>query len=95
MCTKGSGTNSVNPPVSFWRSRVRTRCRAHDRGCSTAPNMMVTLERSPTLWAVRWAKSHWSVLILSGHNTARTWSSRISAAVPGRVLRPASRNRTR
>ena len=64
--------------------------RAHDTGCSTAPNMMVTFERSPTRWAVRWASSHCSVLILSGHRMARTSSSRISAAVPGRVLSPAS-----
>ena len=34
------------------------------------------------------------MLILSGHRMARTGSSRISAAVPGRVLRPASRSRT-
>ena len=67
MCTKGSGTNSVNPPVSRCRSRVRIMWRAHERGCSTAPNMMVTLDRRPTWWAVRWAKSHSSVLILSGH----------------------------
>ena len=67
MCTKGSGTNSVKPPVSRCSARVRTRWRAHERGCSTAPNMMVTFERSPTLWAARWASSHSSVVILSGH----------------------------
>ncbi len=58
MCTKGSGTNSVKPPVTFCRARVRTMWRAQDRGCSTAPNMIVTFERSPTSWAVRWASSH-------------------------------------
>ncbi len=68
--------------------------RAHDRGCSTAPNMMVTLERRPTLCAVRWAYSHSSVLILSGHKIARTSSSRISAAVPGSVFSPASRRQS-
>ena len=49
MCTNGSGTNSVKPPVSFWRSRVRTRWRATCTGRSTVPNMIVTFERSPTL----------------------------------------------
>ena len=50
--------------------------------------MIVMFERRPTPWAVRWASSHSSVLILSGQSTARTSSSRISAAVPGSVFRP-------
>ena len=57
--------------------------------------MMVMLERRPTPWAVRCASSHCSVLILSGQMRARTSSSRISAAVPGSVLRPASLSRVR
>ena len=52
--------------------------------------MMVTLERIPSAWAVRWASSHSSVVILSGHRTWRISSSRISAAVPGSERRPAS-----
>ena len=64
--------------------------RAHDTGCSTAPNMIVMFERSPTLCATRWHSSHSSVLILSGHRIARTGSSRISAAVPGSDRSPAS-----
>ncbi len=72
MWTKGSGTNSVNPPVSRCRSRVRMRWAAQLRGCSTAPNMIVTFERSPTACAARWTSSHWSVVILSGQSTART-----------------------
>ena len=95
MCTKGSGTNSVKPPVSRCRARVRTMWRAQLTGCSTEPNMMVMLERRPTLCAVRCASSHSSVLILSGQMRARTSSSRISAAVPGSVLRPASFRRVR
>ena len=95
MCTKGSGTNSVKPPVSRCSARVRSMCRAQLTGCSTEPNMMVMLERRPTLWAVRCASSHSSVLILSGQMTARTSSSRISAAVPGSVLSPASFRRVR
>ena len=70
---------------------MRTRWRAQLTGAArSAPNMIVTFERSPTAWAVRWASSHSSVLILSGHRSARTSSSRISAAVPGSVRSPAS-----
>ena len=50
--------------------------------------MMVTFDRRPTECAVRWASSHSSVSILSGQMIARTSSSRISAAVPGRVREP-------
>ena len=32
MCTNGSGTNSVNPPVRFCRSRVAIRWRAQWQG---------------------------------------------------------------
>ena len=49
MCTNGSGTNSVKPPVSFCRSRVRTRWRATCTGRSTVPCMIVTFDRRPTL----------------------------------------------
>ena len=49
MCTNGSGTNSVNPPVSFCRSRVRTMWRAQCTGCSTEPNMIVMFESQPDL----------------------------------------------
>ena len=58
MWTNGNGTNSVKPPVSRCSARVRSRWRAHDTGCSTAPNMIVTFERRPTEWAVRCASSH-------------------------------------
>jgi hypothetical protein len=95
MCTNGSGTNSVNPPVSACRSRVRSRCLAQFRGRSTCPNMMVMLERSPTEWATRWTSSHSSVVTLSGQMIARTSSSRISAAVPGRLARPFRLSRSR
>ena len=90
MWTNGRPTNSVKPPVSSWRSRHRSRWRTQCSGCSTDPNMMVTLERIPSAWAVRWASSHSSVVILSGHRTWRISSSRISAAVPGSERRPAS-----
>ena len=90
MCTNGSGTNSVKPPVSFCSARVRTRWRATCTGRSTVPNMIVTFERRPTECAVRCASSHSSVFTLSGQMTARTSSSRISAAVPGSVASPAS-----
>ena len=38
----------MKPPVSRCRARVARMWRAQDRGCSIAPNMMVTFERSPT-----------------------------------------------
>ena len=56
---------------------------------------MVTFERKPTECAVRCASSHSSVLTLSLHNTARTSSSKISAAVPGSDDNPASFKRVR
>src|SRR4029453_5117371 len=89
MWTNGRGTNSVKPPVSACRARVRSRCRAQCRGDSTWPNMMVMLERSPTEWATRWTSSHSSVVTLSGQMTARTSSSRIWGAGPGRRAAPA------
>ena len=55
------------------------------------PYMIVAVVRNPTLWAVSMTSSHCSVLILSGQRMSRTSSSRISAAVPGKVPRPASR----
>ena len=90
MWTKGSGMNSVNPPVRFCTSRVRTMCLAQCTGCSMLPNMIVMLERSPTEWAISWHSSHSLVVTLSGHSTSRMESSRISAAVPGSDARPAS-----
>ena len=65
------------------------------RGRSIEPNMIVMFERSPTECAMRCASSHSSVFTLSGHRTARTSSSRISAAVPGSVRSPASISRRR
>ena len=85
----------MNPPVSRCNARVRSMWRAQLTGCSTEPNMMVMFERRPTEWAVRCASSHSSVLTLSGQMRARMSSSRISAAVPGSVLRPASFSRVR
>ncbi|GIS99482.1 MAG: hypothetical protein CM1200mP26_11950 [Acidimicrobiales bacterium] len=76
------------PPVSSWRSRHRNRWRTQCSGRSMDPYIMVTLDRMPTACAVRWASNHSSVLILSGHSSARTSSSRISAAVPGTSADP-------
>ena len=59
-------------------------------GASTWPYMMVEVVRRPSACAARTTSSHCAVLILSGQMTARTSSSRISAAVPGSVPRPAS-----
>src|SRR5690606_19470324 len=95
MATKGSGTNSVMPPVRACRSRMRSRWRAQWMGRSTWPNMMVAVVLRPTPWAVSMTSSHSRVLTLSGQRMARTSSSSTSAAVPGREPRPASLRRRR
>src|SRR3954465_11733703 len=61
------------------------------RGLSTWPYIIVELDLTPTLWAVETI----SIQVLVGNlplvSTQRTSSSRISAAVPGRVSRRDSR----
>ena len=52
--------------------------------------MIVAVVRKPSPCAAAITESHWSVTILSGQMTARTSSSRISAAVPGSEPNPAS-----
>ena len=49
MCTKGSGTNSVSPPVRCCSSRRAAKCLAQDAGPSQCPNMMVDVVRRPTV----------------------------------------------
>ena len=95
MCTNGSGTNSVKPPVSACRSRKTSKCRAQFSGLSTCPYMMVDVVRSPSACAALATSIHCCVLILSGQIIARISSSSISAAVPGNVPSPASFSRTR
>ena len=95
MCTNGSGTNSVKPPVSFCSVAGAHEVAGDVHRPLDVPNMIVTFERSPTECAVRCASSHSSVLTLSGQMTARTSSSRISAAVPGSVARPGVLQRAR
>ena len=46
-------------------------CGGPTIGDSTAPNMIVTFDRSPTECATRWHSSHSSVVILSGHRISR------------------------
>ena len=95
MWTKGSGTNSVKPPVRRWIWRSTSRWLAQERGPSMWPIIIVVVARRPSSWAVIITSAHSAVRTLSGHRWARTRSSRISAAVPGRVPRPASRRRAR
>ena len=91
-CTNGSGTNSVNPPVRSWMPASTRRWPTQCRGVSTCPYIIVELERSPTSCAVVMTSIHSEVGSLPLVSTQRTSSSRISAAVPGMVSRPASRN---
>ena len=95
MWTKGRGTNSVKPPVRRWIWRSTSRWLAQERGPSMWPIIIVVVARRPSSWAVIITSAHSAVRTLSGHRWARTRSSRISAAVPGRVPRPASRRRVR
>jgi len=65
---------------------------AQCRACSIWPYIMVAVVRRPCSCAACITCSHCDVLSLSGHNCSRTSSCSTSAAVPGRVLSPASRN---
>ena len=90
MWTKGSGTNSVKPPV-----RLQVAQRAADAAPSDCGPLDMAVHdgrrrAQADACAARCTSSHCAVLSLSGQITARTSSSRISAAVPGRVPRPAS-----
>ena len=44
MWTNGSGTNSVNPPVSVWSARVTRMWRAQDLGLERTLEFVVELE---------------------------------------------------
>ena len=48
MWTKGSGTNSVNPPVRRWISRITSRWFAQAIGSSICPNMIVDVDLKPS-----------------------------------------------
>ena len=43
------GMNAVNPPVSSWTSRMRWRCLTRCSMRSPIPNIIVAVERRPTL----------------------------------------------
>ena len=66
MCTKGSGTNSVKPPVSTCRSRSASRWRDQASDVSTWPYMMVEVVRRPSLCAARCTSSHCAGVDLVG-----------------------------
>ena len=90
MCTKGRGTTSVKPPVFNWIFFIREKWFTHDSMSSICPNMIVAVDFIPKLCATSITYAHWDDVILSGHKYFLTLSSNISAAVPGRVFRPAS-----
>ncbi len=60
---------------------------------STWPYIIVEVTSRPTDAAAAIASSHSSVRIFPGQITSRTSSTRISAAVPGTLSRPASCSR--
>src|ERR1700752_4593004 len=71
--------------------RNTLRCPTQWCGASTWPYIIVDDDRSPTSCAVVTISIHIDVGSLPLVRTQRTSSSRISAAVPGMVSRPASR----
>src|SRR5262247_3526473 len=84
-----SGTNSVNPPVSFWIERKSAMWRIQWAGVSTWPYMIVEVVRIPRAWAVVITSTHCSTVIRPRAMVSRIAWSRISAEVPGSVPSPA------
>jgi hypothetical protein len=87
------GMNAVNPPVSPWSARTRSRWLTIAPGVSTLPNIIVAEVRSPWRCASRITAAHCSHPIFLGLILRRTSSSRISAPPPGIESRPASLRR--
>ncbi len=90
VCTNGSVTNSVKPPVRCWMSARVRRCPSQWRGWSTWPYIIVEDDRMPSSWAVVTTSIQSAAGSLPLVRIQRTSSSRISAAVPGMVSSPAS-----
>ena len=70
------------------QSQLRTQCA----GVSACPYISVEVVRMPQRWAVRMTSIHCAVESLLAERMWRISSSRISAAVPGRVPSPLSRS---
>ena len=87
---KPRGTNSVNPPVDFWISRINAKCLTRSIADSTCPYIIVAVVGIPKSWAFVMTSIHWSLVIRPGEIRFRIVSSRISAEVPGRLPTPAS-----
>mmetsp|Transcript_15913 Transcript_15913/g.54291 ORF Transcript_15913/g.54291 Transcript_15913/m.54291 type:complete len:215 (-) Transcript_15913:194-838(-) len=88
----GSGTNSVNPPVSSWIRRSNSRCAAISKGVSTWPYINVEVVLNPRPCAVETTSTHSFAERRPLASMSRTPSSRISADVPGKESTPASRS---
>ena len=69
MCTKGNGTNSVNPPVRCCSSRSASRRTAYSTEVASA--QLITGSWFPTDWT--WDLEH--VLILFGIFAMAEWSA--------------------
>ena len=90
----GSSTNSVKPPVRSWIERITRRWPTQCPGLSTCPYIIVDEVGRPSSCAVVITSIHTEAGSLPLVSTQRTSSSRISAAVPGSELTPASLART-
>ncbi len=90
----GSRTNSVKPPVRSWIDLTTRRWPTQWAGASTCPYIIVAEVGRPSSWAVVITSIHTEAGSLPLVSSQRTSSSRISAAVPGSELTPASLART-
>ncbi len=87
----GSVTNSVKPPVRCWMRESVRKWPSQWRGWSTCPYIIVDEGAGcRAQCAVVTTSIQVAVGSLPFVRTQRTSSSRISAAVPGMVSRPAS-----
>lgn len=72
----------------MWHRARRRKQLSHSRLSTQTPKITAHPPTHPPVCAVSTTSSHSSVLSLSGQSTARTSSSSISAAVPGRLPSP-------
>ena len=87
---KFRGTNSVNPPLSFWISLIVAIWFTRSSFVSRCPNIIVDVDFIPSLCAVLIISTQSSTVILPGEILSLKSWFKISAAVPGIVSTPAS-----
>jgi hypothetical protein len=78
------------PPVSSWKSRVRSRCSSRSSSVSSKPITMVAVVRSPASTTARCASKYWATVYLNLACRFRKSSVRISEPPPVIQCTPAS-----